>query len=96
MTCGGLNGSWEAPTLLQRLSDGQEMKLWQEEAACGGAQAPRFRAEFVIDAPPREAAWNNKRRDLLSSPRVVEKTGKTFLLLRTRNPWPMSKLITQN
>lgn len=42
---------------MQRLSDGQEMRLWQEEAACGGAQAPRFRGEFAIDAPPREVPW---------------------------------------
>jgi len=70
------NGSWEEPPkTVEKLADGQEMKVWQTTAECGGAQAPLFHAEFLIDAGPqevfnalaakrREAQWNSRLQQL--------------------------------
>lgn len=72
-----LSGPWEEPPkTVQKLADGQEMKVWQQAATCGGSQAPLFHAEFVVpDAGPqevfnavaaksREAKWNSRLKQV--------------------------------
>mmetsp|Transcript_40845 Transcript_40845/g.94774 ORF Transcript_40845/g.94774 Transcript_40845/m.94774 type:complete len:646 (+) Transcript_40845:192-2129(+) len=53
----GLNGSWQdPPKKVQKLSDGQEMRIWQNDSMCKDRKVPLFTAEFVIaGAGPVEA-----------------------------------------